>query len=218
MGREVNLVRALSKTKRNISAREDAKDLEVVRISKQFGQMYFDGPRDYGYGGYRYDGRWVPVAHDIIDHFDLKPGMRVLDAGCAKGFLVKDLRDACPGLEVIGLDISAYAIENAHPDAKPFLVQGTIEAMPFDRPFDAVLCLDTVHNLPRDRAKTALREIQRLSNGRAYVRVDSYNTPEQKAVFESWVLTAEFHDYPAGWLALFAEAGYTGDYSWTIIE
>ena len=218
MGREVNLVRALSKTKRNISAREDAKDLEVVRISKQFGQMYFDGPRDYGYGGYRYDGRWVPVAHDIIDHFDLKPGMRVLDAGCAKGFLVKDLRDACPGLEVIGLDISAYAIENAHPDAKPFLVQGTIEAMPFDRPFDAVLCLDTVHNLPRDRAKTALREIQRLSNGRAYVRVDSYNTPEQKAVFESWVLTAEFHDYPEGWLALFAEAGYTGDYSWTIIE
>ncbi|MEM9141045.1 MAG: class I SAM-dependent methyltransferase [Pseudomonadota bacterium] len=90
--------------------------------------------------------------------------------------------------------------------------------MPFDRPFDAVLCLDTVHNLPRDRAKTALQEIQRLSQGRAYVRVDSYRTPEQKAIFESWVLTAEFHGYPDEWRALFDEAGYTGDYSWTIIE
>lgn len=218
MGREVNLVRALPRTKRNIQARQDAKDPEVVRISKQFGQMYFDGPRDYGYGGYKYDGRWVPVAHDIIAHFGLKPGMRVLDAGCAKGFLVKDLRDACPGLEVTGLEISEYAIENAHPDAKPYLIRGTIEAMPFTDPFDAVLCLDTVHNLPRDRAKIALQEIQRLSNGRAYVRVDSYRTPEQKAIFESWVLTAEFHGYPEEWVTLFEEAGYSGDYSWTIIE
>lgn len=218
MGREVNLVRALPKIKRNIKAREDAKDPEVVRISKQFGEMYFDGPRDYGYGGYRYDGRWVPVAHDIIAHFGLKPGDRVLDAGCAKGFLVKDLRDACPGLDVTGLEISEYAIENAHPDARPYLVQGTIEDMPFTERFDAVLCLDTVHNLPRPRAKKALQEIQRLSGGRAYVRVDSYLTPEQKAIFESWVLTAEFHGYPAEWLALFKEAGYTGDYSWTIIE
>ncbi|MEM7060135.1 MAG: class I SAM-dependent methyltransferase [Pseudomonadota bacterium] len=218
MGREVNLVRALPKTKRNIQAREDAKDPEVVRVSKLFGEMYFDGPRDYGYGGYKYEGRWVPVAHDIIGHFGLKPGDRVLDAGCAKGFLVKDLRDALPGLQVTGLEISEYAIENAHPDAKPYLVQGTIETMPFREPFDAVLCLDTVHNLPRDRAKTALQEIQRLSGGRAYVRVDSYRTPEQKAIFESWVLTAEFHGYPGEWLALFEEAGYTGDYSWTIIE
>jgi len=31
-------------------------------------------------------------------------------------------------------------------------------------------------------------------------------------------LTAEFHDFPAGWLELFHEAGYTGDYSWTIIQ
>ncbi len=83
---------------------------------------------------------------------------------------------------------------------------------------DAVICLDCIHNLPRDRAKIALQEIQRLSGGKAFVRVDSYRTPEQKAIFESWVLTAEFHDYPEGWLKLFEEAGYTGDYYWTIIS
>jgi ubiquinone/menaquinone biosynthesis C-methylase UbiE len=219
MGREINLLSALPRTKRNIEARETAKDPEVVRISKQFGEMYFDGPRDYGYGGYKYDGRWVPVARDLIRHFGLKPGQRVLDIGCAKGFLVKDLRDSLPGLEVFGADISEYALMHCHPDVIGRLHLGNVEKLPFPSgSFDCVICLDTVHNLPRQRAKTALAEIQRLSGGRAFVRVDSYRTPEQKAVFESWVLTAEFHDYPDRWVALFDEAGYTGDYYWTIIE
>lgn len=219
MGREINLLSALPRTKRNIEARKTAKDPEVVRISKQFGEMYFDGPRDYGYGGYKYDGRWVPVARDIIRHFGLKPGQRVLDIGCAKGFLVKDLRDSLPGLEVFGVDISEYALMHCHPDVIGRLHLGNVEKLPFPSgSFDCVICLDTVHNLPRQRAKVALAEIQRLSGGRAFVRVDSYRTPEQKAVFESWVLTAEFHDYPDRWVALFDEAGYTGDYYWTIIE
>jgi len=88
---EVDLLRALPKVKRNIQKRKDAKDPDVVAISKQYGEIYFDGPREYGYGGYKYDGRWVPVAQDIVAHFNLKPGMRVLDGGCVKGLLVKDL-------------------------------------------------------------------------------------------------------------------------------
>jgi ubiquinone/menaquinone biosynthesis C-methylase UbiE len=219
MGREVDLLRSLPKTKRNISAREEAKDPDVVRLSREFGELYFDGPRDYGYGGYGYDGRWVPVAHDIIEHFALTPGQRVLDVGCAKGYLVKDLIDALPGLDVIGLDISEYALANCHADIVGRLQLGSADSLPFpDNSFDCVLSLDCVHNLPRERAIVALSEIQRMSGGRAFVRVDSYHTPEQKAVFESWVLTADFHDYPEGWLRAFEEAGYTGDYAWTIIS
>ncbi|NNF79987.1 MAG: class I SAM-dependent methyltransferase [Rhizobiales bacterium] len=219
MGREINLLSAIPRTKRNIEAREDAKDPEVVRISKQYGQMYFDGPRDYGYGGYKYDGRWVPVAKDMIAHFGLKPGDKVLDVGCAKGFLVNDMVEALPGLEVYGVDISEYALMNCHENVVGRLHLGSADSLPFpDGSFDAVISLDCIHNLPRDRAKIALQEIQRLSGGKAFVRVDSYRTPEQKAIFESWVLTAEFHDYPDGWLKLFEEAGYTGDYYWTIIS
>ncbi len=219
MGREVNLLSALPRTKRNIGARTEARNPDVVAASKQFGEMYFDGPRSHGYGGYRYDGRWVPVARDMIAHFGLKPGDRVLDVGCAKGFLVNDLMQALPGLEVFGQDISEYALMNCHPPVISRLHLGSCESLPFpDDSFRCVVSLDTVHNLPRERARTALAEIQRVSGGRAFVRVDSYRTAAQKAVFESWVLTAEYHDYPEGWLKLFDEAGYTGDYAWTIIE
>ncbi|MCP5195815.1 MAG: class I SAM-dependent methyltransferase [Gammaproteobacteria bacterium] len=214
---EVDLLRALPKAKRDINARASARTEEHIRISREYGELYFDGPREYGYGGYRYDGRWQPVAKDIVAHFDLKPGDRVLDVGAAKGFLVKDL--LTEGMDAYGLDISEYALMHCHSDVIGRLHLGNAQKLPFpNNSFKCVICIDTIHNLPRERAKNALQEIQRVSGGQAFVRVDSYRTPEQKTVFENWVLTAEFHDYPDGWIKLFKEAGYTSDWYWTIIE
>jgi len=215
---EVDLLRALPAVKRNIQKRREAKSPEAIAIAKQFGEVYFDGPREFGYGGYRYDGRWIPVSRDIVAHFDLKPGMRVLDVGCAKGFLVKDLMKVCPGLEVFGLDISLYALMHCEPEVVGRLHLGTAEKLPFpDHSFDCVISLNTVHNFPRPRALKVMQEIERVSRGRSFVQIDSFHTPEQKEIFESWVLTAEFYDYPDGWKRLFAEAGYSGDYYWTIV-
>jgi ubiquinone/menaquinone biosynthesis C-methylase UbiE len=216
---EVNLLAKLPRGKRNVGARATCKTDEHVRLSREYGDLYFDGPREYGYGGYRYDGRWVPVARDIIEHFDLKPGDRVLDVGAAKGFLVKDLLNVLPGLDAFGIDISRYALMKCEPEVVGRLHLGTATDLPFpDGSFSAAISLNTIHNLDRTGCITALRELQRVSNGRAFVQVDSYRTPEQKQVFEDWVLTARFHDYPQGWVEVFDEAGYTGDYYWTIIE
>jgi ubiquinone/menaquinone biosynthesis C-methylase UbiE len=214
---EIDLLSSLPKGKRNVKARENAKTADHIRISKEYGQMYFDGPREYGYGGYRYDGRWQPVAKDIISYFGLKAGDRVLDVGCAKGFLVKDL--VALGIDAYGVDVSKYALMNCEHEVVGRLQIGNAESLPFpDKSFDAVLSINTIHNLSRDRCKLALQEIQRLAPGRGFVQIDSYRTEEQKKVFESWVLTAEFHDYPDSWIALFNEAGYTGSYYWTILD
>ena len=214
---EVNLLTALPKTKRNVQKRLEGKDPEVVRISREFGEMYFDGPREYGYGGYRYDGRWVPVAQDIVKYYNLQPGDKVLDVGCAKGFLVKDLL-AC-GIDAYGLDISAYALKHCETEVVGRLHLGSADALPFpDDSFDCVISLNTIHNFDRVQAIQALREVERVARGKSYVQVDSYFTPEQKQLFEDWVLTAKYHDYPEGWLEAFKEAGYTGDYYWTIVE
>jgi cyclopropane fatty-acyl-phospholipid synthase-like methyltransferase len=160
---EIDLLQSLPKVKRNIEKRLEAKDPAVISIAKQYGEMYWDGPRKYGYGGYSYDGRWRSVAKDMVDHFQLSPGMRVLDVGCGKGFLVKDLMLECPGLEVFGLDISQYALMHCESEVIGRLHLGTAEKMPFpDGSFDCVISLNTIHNFSRSRAIDVMREIQRL--------------------------------------------------------
>lgn len=219
MQQEIDLLARLPKPKRNVAARGAAKTPEVVAKSREYGFEYFDGPREYGYGGYRYDGRWVPIAEDIVAHFGLKHGDRVLDIGCGKGFLVKDLMSVCPGLQVFGLDISEYALKHCEPEVIGRLHLGSADSLPFpDKSFDAVISINTIHNLERPQVLQALQEIERLAPGRGFVQVDSYRTPEQKELFETWVLTAKYHDYPSGWIDTFREAGYTGDYFWTIVE
>jgi SAM-dependent methyltransferase len=216
---EVNLLRRYPKAKRNIVKRSSGQSTENIAIARQYGYEYFDASRDTGYGGYRYDGRWIAIAEDMVAHWNLKPGDRVLDVGCAKGFLVKDLMKVCPGLEVFGLDISEYALMHCEPETVGRLHLGNCLRMPFpDGSFSAVTAINVVHNLERDDCIRAVREIERLAPGRGYIQVDSYRTPEEEEVFLSWVLTAKTHHNPEGWRQLFAEAGYTGDYSWTIIE
>lgn len=217
--RQVSLLRRLPKTKRDVNARALAKTAERVAVACEFSEMYFDGPREYGYGGYRYDGRWIPIAEDMIRHFGLDAGDRILDVGCAKGFLVKDLMKVRPGLEAFGLDISEYALMRCDREVVGRLHLGTATSLPFpDDSFDAVISLNTIHNLDRNGVLRALREIERLAPGRAFVQVDSYHTPEQRELFTQWVLTAKFHDYPQGWIGVFEEAGYTGDWDWTVLE
>lgn len=216
---EVDLLARLPKTQRNIEKRKEAQTPQNIATAREYGRQYFDGPREVGYGGYRYDGRWIPIAEDIIRHFNLKAGDRVLDVGCAKGFLVKDLMKVCPGLEAFGLDISEYALMHCEPEVVGRLHLGSADRLPFpDRSFSAVISINTIHNFERADAIRAVQEVERLAPGRGFIQVDSYRTPEQRELFLSWVLTARFHDYPKGWLRLFAEAGYTGDYYWTILE
>ena len=79
------------------------------------------------------------VARDMIAHYGLKPGMKVLDVGCGKGFLVKDLMLECPGLEAFGLDVSLYALQHAQPETIGRLHLGSGDSLPFpDGSFDCV--------------------------------------------------------------------------------
>jgi ubiquinone/menaquinone biosynthesis C-methylase UbiE len=153
------------------------------------------------------------------DFYGLRPGDRMLDVGCAKGFLLHDVRQLIPGVHVAGLDVSRYAIDHAMDDVRPLMVQGTAEALPFpSRSFDLVVSINTIHNLDRERCRLALREMERVSRRFKYVQVDSWLDERQRLDFERWVLTAVTYFEPDGWRRLFGEAGYTGDYYWTITE
>src|SRR5688572_24058121 len=136
---EVDFISPLHKaTRRDYLKRvTDHDKAQCAEIACQFGRDYWDGERHLGYGGYRYDGRWRPVADAMARHYGLQAGDRVLDVGCGKGFLLYELTQAVPGLEVAGIDISEYGIAHAKEEVRPFLKVGDANQLPFaDQSFD----------------------------------------------------------------------------------
>src|SRR3954471_11650134 len=114
MGIEINLLDRLPAVKRNVAQRGAEKTPEDRAIAKRFDKDFFDGERRHGYGGYRYDGRWLPVARRLVEYYQLGPSARILDVGAAKGFLLHDILQVLPGATVQGIDVSTYAKDNAY--------------------------------------------------------------------------------------------------------
>lgn len=219
MGKEINLLGTYPKIKRDYDKRMAEKTPEVVRIAKQFGQVFFDGERKYGYGGYKYDGRWKSVVARFKEYYQLADNAVILDIGCGKGFMLHDFKELMPACTVAGIDVSEYAIENAMPGMKPFLKVASAEILPYpDKSFDLVISINSIHNLPPERLKAALKEIERVSRGYSYITVDAWHNDQEKENLFKWVLTAESMMHVDDWEKLFAEVGYTGDYWWFIAD
>lgn len=192
---------------------------EAARIAKRFDREYWDGDRRVGYGGFRYDGRWRPVAERLAAHYRLRAGDRILDVGCGKAFLLYDLTQVVPGVEVAGLDVSRYAVENARPEVREALVVGDAKHLPWpDRSFDLVLSINTLHNLPCYDLDLALREIERVGRRDKFLCVESYRSEEEKANLLYWQLTCEAFNTPDEWAWWFRHTGYTGDHGFIFFE
>jgi len=192
---------------------------ESAAIATQFGADYWDGDRRYGYGGYTYDGRWRPMAQKIADHYGLKPGMRILDVGCGKGYLLHEFTQVVPGVDLAGLEISEYAIEHAKPEVKDAIRQGNATDLPFnDNAFDLVVSLGCLHNLANYDLDQAAREIERVSKGPKYIMIESFRNEAEKANLLYWQLTCRAFHSPEEWEWLLGQAGYTGDYGCIYFE
>jgi len=218
MGQEIDLLVNYPRTKRNVDARGAEKTEEDRAIARKFGKEFFDGDRRTGYGGFSYQSRfWQPVIPTFQKHWNLRESSSVLDIGCAKGFMLHDLRELIPGIDVAGIDISEYAITHAMEDVKPFLQVGDARKLPYpDKSFDVVIAINTIHNLEREECAQALREIMRVSRGGAFVTVDAWRDEEERRRMMAWNLTAKTIMKVEEWEKFFAENGYTGDYFWFI--
>ncbi|MEO5344744.1 MAG: class I SAM-dependent methyltransferase, partial [Gammaproteobacteria bacterium SHHR-1] len=147
---EIDFITALHRsTQRDylgrVTRRDKAADAE---IAGQFGQAYWDGDRDTGYGGYYYDGRWRGVATAMMQHYKLPDDAAILDVGCGKGFLLYEFTQILPRARVAGIDISDYALAHAKEEVKPFLQRASADALPFaDDEFDLVISINTLPNI-----------------------------------------------------------------------
>jgi SAM-dependent methyltransferase len=218
IGKEINLMRKYPQSKRNISGRLTSKTDEDRDIAKRFGKDFFDGSRSHGYGGFRYNPKfWEAVIPTFQHHWDLKSGDSLLDIGCAKGFMLYDLKRIIDGIKVCGIDISKYAIENAHPEIKKYCRIGNASELPFDdNSFDVLISITTLHNLEESDFIKALNEIERVKVRGSFITVDAYRNNEEKERMDAWNLTAKTVMHVDLWKELFRDVGYTGDYYWFI--
>lgn len=193
---------------------------KAAALAKQWGHDYWDGDRRICYGGYRYlAGRWEIVARAMAEHYGIKAGDRILDVGCGKAFLLYDMTKVVPGVEVHGLDISRYAIDNAKEEVRPQLQVGNATALPFpDEHFDFVFSINTLHNLHCHDLWTALQEIERVGRRHKYVCVESYRNETEKANLLYWQVTCEAFNTPEEWEWWFSRTGYSGDHSLIFFE
>lgn len=207
-------------TKRDYLARVTERDkAEVAELAVQYDYDYWDGSRQTGYGGYKYDGRWRKVADRIVAVYGIKPGMRVLDVGCGKGFLLHDFTEACPGVEIAGIDISRYAYEHAMERVKPVFQVGSAAKLPWpDDHFDLIVSINTLHNLFIYDLWSALREIERVGRASKYICVEAYRNEREKVNLMYWQLTCRAFHTPEEWKWIYQQTGYTGDYEYIFFE
>lgn len=220
MGKLLDVITQLhKKTKRDYLRRMMDEKVHCMDIAKKYDFEYWDGDRRYGYGGYRYDGRWESVAKRLIEIYGLKDASKILDVGCGKGYLLYEFKKLLPESEIVGFDISHYAIKNAKEEIKDKLfIHKAQELYPFnDDYFDLVISINTLHNLKIYELKVALSEIERVGKNK-YIVVESYKNSLELFNLQCWALTCQSFFSIDEWEWLFNEFKYNGDYEFIFFE
>ena len=181
-----------------------------------YGKDYWD-TLDGG-AGYHDSVMWADIAHavheiagvDKVAGVDRALSLRLLDVGCAFGFLLRHLRKR--GYDVRGVDFSEYAVLNAPTDIQPYVSQydltGKDELTDWYKPFDIVTCFETLEHIDWQHAPRAIERLHSiLKPGGLLIATicvvgqpDSDSDPTHVSVVpREW------------WEALFAEAGFVED-------
>ena len=215
---EINLLDRYPRTCRDIASRAAAVPAQR-EVARRFGREYFDGDRGQGYGGYRYDGRWVPIAERLRDHYGLAAATACSTWAAPRAF--------SSTISVTWSRASGWrgSTSPPMPSSTPWRTSGasSCAAPPSGCRFAAAPSTWSSRSTRSTtsgarRASRPSGEIERVGRRHRYVQVDSWLTEEQREKFERWQLTAATYSDPEGWRRLFQEAGYTGDYYWTVTE
>ena len=136
-----------------------------------------------------------------------------LDVGCAKGFLVRALREV--GKECWGIDHSQWALDQADPIARPYLIQASADDLPCERSVDLVLAFDLLSHLTESQAKEFLRRARAVSKMGIVAVIRSFETEEEARQVAEQSEDADLSHILLRtrnwWHGLFIEAGWRQD-------
>ncbi len=177
----------------------------------ELGKEYYDGSRLNGYGGFKYDGRWLKLLPKIIKRYKLTKNSKVLDLGCKKGFLLKDLNILLPGIKSYGIENHSYALKHAV-KCKSKLIQSNYTKLPFkNKSLDFVIAFNSLYMQNLGDVIKSLKEIERVSK-KSYVILASGENDEERNKFYKWTLIGTSILLKKEWKALFKKIKFKGDY------
>lgn len=178
-------------------------------------ERYYDGHRNDGYGGFKYDGRWVDVAKNMYKEYNLSENSSVLQIGCEKGFLIHDFKTIYPQINVMGTEISNYAIKNSMTSIKSNIVKvDSFAECPFEEDsFDLVIAIGVIYPLNLADAIKCIKHIQRVSKGNSFITLGSYYDEESYKLFKMWSVLGSTILHVDEWKEVLDHCGYTGDYT-----
>ncbi|OPH53110.1 hypothetical protein BC351_32030 [Paenibacillus ferrarius] len=114
------------------------------------------------FGGIPYNresqnGHWIQFFTNISKQIQVNyEPVRVLDVGCAKGFVVESLRDL--DVNAFGFDISETAISEVREDIKPFCKVGQIDdSVMYDGQYDLITCIEVLEHVTAEMADKAIK-------------------------------------------------------------
>ena len=208
------------KTRRKYIERMVQNKIFCMKKARKFEKDYWDGPRNYGYGGYKYiPGLITPIAKKIIKKFKLTNNSKILDVGCGKGFLLYEIKKILPNIFIRGFDISKYGIKNSKKEIRKYLyIRDVRKKIPYSENFfDLVLSFNCLHNLEIFDLKKSLREINRVGK-KKFIVVESYRNVDELFNLQCWALTANAFFSKKEWINIFKEFKYNGDYEFIYFE
>lgn len=103
------------------------------------------------------------LVHRLLNQFSPVRGQEavILDAGCGTGGMLRSLKNATPGLGLVGVDYSRVAL--GYCGIEFSVSQATVESLPFkNESVDVVICLDVLYHQNIGSDLSALKEMNRV--------------------------------------------------------
>jgi 2-polyprenyl-3-methyl-5-hydroxy-6-metoxy-1,4-benzoquinol methylase len=190
---------------------------DVSENYMDFGYDYFDNSElGVGYGGYKYDGRYAGVVKDICDYYNLKKGDRVLEIGCAKGFVLVEFQKL--GMDVVGLDKSEYAIENCHAELKGKIGFAQSSNLEFDdNEFDLILGKEVLPHISKDDLEILIKECIRTSKKNIFFEIQTGRNKSEIEGMLVWDRTHKTLETPEWWDKFLEDLNYQGDVNYKVL-
>ncbi len=134
-----------------IGSETSVNDLQKL-YDKDYYAHYGCGPLPYERSAH-WTNAFALIADQVIRCVQPK---RVLDAGCAMGFLVEAFWDR--GVECYGIDLSPYAISQVRRDMQRYCRVGSL-TNPIGERFDLITCIEVLEHIPASPAEVAAENL-----------------------------------------------------------